>query len=140
MKTPYRPKNRPQIDIEIALLAAILLLAGCAFDLANIHPTPITLTPCRQNCKSLTITQAIVLTNITCGYDRTIKQGSTWKLTGNVPQGEVYKPVNACFTLECSNVFEAYLVLREKMIVGFYLPVEKGFVPLNKPTPLPPHQ
>jgi hypothetical protein len=40
-------------------------------------------------------------------------------------------------TVECSNVFEAYLVVATGQLVGFYLPVEKGFVSLPEPISLP---
>lgn len=130
-------QHRLMKSMLVIFLPGALLLMSCAFDLANIHPTPITLAPCTQNCETITVTEDVALTNISCGYDRTIKKDSKWRLAGEVLEGEVYKPVNTCFTIECSNVFEAYLVLRENSIVGFYLPVERGFVHLGTPTPLP---
>ena len=113
-----------------------IFVSGCAFDLANIKPIPTEITPCKTNCESFTISEDVFLDNISCGYNRKLKQGSEWICTGYIPEGPVYKPVNSCFTIECSNVFEAYLVLRKKTIIGFYLPVEDGFVPIKKPAQL----
>jgi hypothetical protein len=126
-------KNVPFVALLIILN---IFSIGCAFDLANIKPAPAEITPCTTNCRSFTLSEDVLLDNISCGYKRTIKQGSKWVCTGHIPEGPVYKPVNTCFTIECSNVFEAYLVLREKTVIGFYLPVENGFVPIKKPVEL----
>jgi hypothetical protein len=67
-----------------------------------------------------------------CGYKRKLKKDSEWKMVGSIAEGNVYKPINQCFTVECSNVFEAYLVVNENSLEGFYLPVEDGFVALEK--------
>jgi hypothetical protein len=40
-------------------------------------------------------------------------------------------------TVECSNVFEAYLVILKDCMVGFYLPVERGFISITHPIQLP---
>lgn len=117
----------------IILNIGFYLFVGCAFDLANIKPTPTEIVHCKNDCVSFIISKDVYLENISCGYSRTIKKGSEWIHTGDIPQGHVYKPVNTCFTIECSNVFEGYLVIVDKSIVGFYLPVEKGYVPIKKP-------
>ncbi len=39
--------------------------------------------------------------------------------------------------LECSNVYEAYRVVREGRLMGFFLPVQQGFVGLAEPVVLP---
>jgi hypothetical protein len=54
-----------------------------------------------------------------------------------IEQGEVFKPLDQCLTVECSNVFEAYLVVQNHQLTGFYLPVQDGFVPLKGPVDLP---
>ena len=65
------------------------------------------------------------------GYQRSILTGSRWALVGSVPQGDVYRPLDTVFTIEGANTHEAYLVLRDSRIVGFYLPGEKSFAPLE---------
>jgi hypothetical protein len=115
-------------------LLFLSFLVGCAFDLVNIKPTPTDFIACENNCESFIVTEEVKLDSLPCGFNRIIKKDTRWKQTGKIPDGVVFKPVETCFTIECSNVFEAYLVIRENMIIGFYLPVEKGFVQNKKPT------
>jgi hypothetical protein len=71
------------------------------------------------------------------GYDRVIGRGTTWTRVGRSNEGDVYKPVGRVFTVEGAHVHEAYLVLADDRIVGFYLPVERAFSPApGGPTPL----
>jgi len=59
--------------------------------------------------------------------DTVSNRGSTISVT----QGEVFKPYHDVFTLEGTNVHEAYLVVSNNTLKGFYLPVERTFSPLN---------
>jgi hypothetical protein len=63
------------------------------------------------------------------GYDRVIGRGTTWTRVGRSNEGDVYKPVGRVFTVEGAHVHEAYLVLADDRVVGFYLPVERAFSP-----------
>ena len=65
------------------------------------------------------------------GYRSLIKQGSTWRFVGRTPQGDVYQPIGGAFTVNGANVHEAYLVMTEGYVVGFYLPGEGAFSPLS---------
>jgi hypothetical protein len=67
------------------------------------------------------------------GYVSTLKSGSTWEVLGVIPDGEVYRPVKDMFTLEGANIREAYLVVRGDLLVGFYLPVERGVSLMQAP-------
>ena len=58
---------------------------------------------------------------------------TTWDYVGTIEQGEVYKTKDQIVTIKGANMFEAYIVLSEDCIVGFYLPVEKGFTRISKP-------
>lgn len=110
---------------------------GCAFDLAHIKFDPVQIRGEAEASKSFTIQEDVHLTGLPCGYSRNLSKNSKWNCVGTINQGQVYKPVSTCFTLECSNVYEAYLVVRDNNLMGFYLPVEKGFNSLKKPIPLP---
>ena len=59
-----------------------------------------------------------------------------WQYMGSLPEGAVYKPVNAVFTVEAKHVHEAYLVLRDTQLVGYYLPVEGTISVLEAPAQL----
>jgi len=74
--------------------------------------------------------------HLNTGYSRTLKIGSIWSRVGSLVEGEVYKPYRDVFTVEGSHVHEAYLVVSNNMLQGFYLPVEHTFSPLNQKIPL----
>lgn len=70
------------------------------------------------------------------GYTRTLKAGGRWRAAGAVDQGDVYRPVGDVFTLEGAHIHEAWLVVRDGVLVGFYLPAEHGYSPLGATAPL----
>lgn len=70
------------------------------------------------------------------GYSRQLAAGSTWRPAGRIPAGTVYRPVGTIFTIEGRQVHEAYLVVRERTLVGFYLPGELSYSPLTTAVPL----
>jgi hypothetical protein len=50
---------------------------------------------------------------------------------GLLPQGQVFRPVGTVFTIEGANMHEAFLVIQDARLVGFYLPGEHAFAPLE---------
>jgi len=70
------------------------------------------------------------------GYERLIKAGSLWEYVGSISKGHVYKSANSIFTIEGSNVHEAYLVIQDGRLTGFYLPVERVFSEAKQQIPL----
>jgi hypothetical protein len=48
----------------------------------------------------------------------------------------MYRSRDQVFTVEASNIHEAYLVISENRLMGFYLPVEGTYSPLTKPIEL----
>ena len=123
------------------ILAATTALGGCN-NLAALHVIPM-LTPtidreptdiARKNLPSPTInitkTTTILLST---GYTRTVESNSQWQYAGRVSTGEVYRPINNVFTVEGSHVREAYIVINNHRIHGFYLPGENAYSALNPP-------
>jgi hypothetical protein len=86
---------------------------------------------------TLIMKDAVKVEQAPCGYARTLLKGTRWDLIGTIPEGEVYKPKDQVLTVECSHVHEAYLVVSGGTLIGFYLPVEKGFVPISPTIKLP---
>ncbi|MBV8665928.1 MAG: hypothetical protein JO269_05520 [Burkholderiaceae bacterium] len=70
------------------------------------------------------------------GYTRTLKSDSMWLNAGSVEQGEVYRPYKDVFTVEGAHIHEAYLVVSDHKLVGFYLPAEQAFSPLRPGVPI----
>ena len=67
---------------------------------------------------------------------RTLVSGSRWVEFGTIAEGTVYKPRGTVMTVEGRNISEAYIVLHDSSWVGFWLPVEKGFVPVETTVPI----
>jgi hypothetical protein len=67
------------------------------------------------------------------GFSRTIAAGSQWRLIGRVPNGEVYRPISGVFTVESAQVHESGIVIWQGKLTGFYMLVERAFVPLDPP-------
>jgi len=65
-------------------------------------------------------------------YSRSqLKSGTKWDFVNTITQGDVFKSKDQIVTLEATNIFEVYIVISSNKLVGFYLPVEKTFSPLD---------
>lgn len=116
-----------------SILAALALCAGCA---PMIQTTPATIEPVSSGGN----THSVLLRDTTpirldTGYSRLIPSGK-WIPVGRLSQGTVYRPVGTVFTIAARQVHEAYLVVHEKTLVGFYLPGESSYTPLSNAVPL----
>ena len=109
------------------------LLVACAADLPR---TPTNLGPTGGPAKVLRINAPVPLTH-SIAYPRTLEAGSVWRQIGTIPEGDVYKIENSVFTVEARNVHEAFIVVKDQAVVGFYLPVEKAFSSLSAKAVLP---
>ncbi|HEX7643687.1 MAG TPA: hypothetical protein VF472_15885 [Burkholderiaceae bacterium] len=117
-------------------LALCMALAGCV----AVEQRPTTFSPLgidSGNPARIVRMERQVDIALATGYSRTLKQGGQWTAIGKVDAGEVFKPYNDIFTLEGSHIHEAYLVVSDKRLVGFYLPAEKTFSPLKPSIALP---
>lgn len=101
-----------------------------------VSSVPTKLTPVSLNAQSLDI-KLIESTPIrfSTGYSHILSAGTHWKKFGEIPEGVVYQPVDAIFSIEGRQVHEAYLVIdNQKRLVGFYLPGEQRYSQLDKST------
>ena len=112
------------------------LTFGCAFDLAHVKYRSVYLNAIEIDKVPFTLTADTPIEGVPCGFSRTLRKGTRWDPVGRLVEGVVYRSCDQTLTIECSNVFEVYLVIEGQHIVGFYLPVEKGFSPLGKPLPI----
>jgi hypothetical protein len=120
----------------LALLVHAGLTFGCVFNLADVKYRPARLDAAENYEVPFTLAADTPIHGAPCGYPRTLRKDTRWDPVGRLVEGVVYRSQDQTLTLECSNVFEAYLVVAEQRLVGFYLPVEKGFSPLGEPTQL----
>jgi len=122
--------------LSLTGILAVLLLTGCAFDLAHVTFTPAQLAAQADTNRSFTIKEEVEISSAPC-YKRTLRKDTRWDLVGKISEGDVYRSKDQSMTVECSNVHEAYLVVSKNSLVGFYLPVEKGFVQITDAIKLP---
>ena len=122
--------------IILLISAFIIMLSGCAFNVIKMPTQAAKLAPASGPEKTFKLVESITITP-PHEYQRTLKKGTVWKRIGILPQGEVYNSKDQVLTIEASHVYEAYLVVKQKMLVGFYLPVEKAFTPMDTKVELP---
>lgn len=108
----------------LTVVAAVL--AACASEVvytrASLSPAPGAHRPKIEIAEEATV-------QLATGFTRALPRGSVWEVRGSVPQGLVYRRLDGIFTVEGAQVHEAYLVLADNRLVGFYLSVEQAFSP-----------
>ena len=111
------------------------LLSACAFDIVHIEQIPIEIESSQAEINSFILANEANI-NIGSGYSRALRQGTKWDYVGKISYGDVYRTSDQVLTIEASNIHEAYIVISNKKLVGFYLPVEHSFSPLSSPIEL----
>ncbi len=118
---------------RVALFVAVcLLLAACAPAVVQVPAS--SLVP--HDGKHLRLSETVEI-GLSTGYTSVLRARTTWQLIGRIEQGEVYKPRNQVLTVEGAHIHEAYLVVKDGNLVGFFLPVEKTFSPISEKLFLP---
>jgi len=128
----YQSKNKRVRNSAGICLIIVLLLHACAFDVIHVRQRPCQIEKGKSNGKSFRLGKEIQVT-LDTGYSRKLKDGVRWDYVGVIPPGEVFRTNDQIFTVEGSNIFEAYIVVSSGKLVGFYLPVQKAFSPISDP-------
>jgi len=121
-----------KLTVTPSILCLLFLVGGCAFDVIRLEQIPAKLDS-KNSCNISFILVKNVNIQLDGGYSRILKQGTKWNCIGRTVQGDVYKTKDQILTIEASNVFEAYIVVSSKKLIGFYLPVEHTFSVLDNP-------
>ena len=104
----------------LGLLALVsILVAACA---PTVVQQATQFTPETGKSFRLSRTAKVPLST---GYSTTLRENSRWELVGTITQGNVYRTRDQVVTVEGSHIYEAYIVVTERSLVGFYLPVER---------------
>lgn len=111
-----------------ASICLAALLAGCAF---SVNTTPAQFTAITSAPPSGILVRKAAEVRLPTGFTRILPEGSRWRLAGQMPQGRVYRPVDAAFTIEGRQIHEAWLVVDASRLVGFYLVGENAYSPLD---------
>ncbi len=118
-------------------ILAVLLLIACAYEVKRI-PSGLVLVPSSEgeSIKSIYLSENVIV-DLSTGYKRTLKQSTRWDFVGKIAEGDIYKPHGQVLTVEGAHVHEAYIVIYNAQLIGFYLPVEKAFSPISTKLSLP---
>ncbi len=79
----------------------------------------------------LTMARPVRVGGVT-GFHEVLEKGTSWRRAGSIPQGDVYRRVGGVFMLTGRNAHEAWLVVSDRGLVGFYLPGEGAFAPASR--------
>jgi hypothetical protein len=123
-------------SVCFASSAGVAMLAACAM---AVPVVPADMRPLSAPVSDVVVGSDLPV-RLPTGYTRTIPQQSRWKAMGTLPQGIVYQPLNTVFAIEGRQVHEAYLVVLQGRLQGFYLPAESHYSPLPEPISLPPEK
>ena len=114
------------------VLAGLLGLAACANEVPR---QPVALVPAQQAWRYVVMSQMTI--ELDSGNVRSLPVGTEFAEAGSISQGKVLRPVKAVFNVEGAGAQEAYPVVRDSKLVGFYLPIEKSYSPLSRPVAFP---
>lgn len=110
----------------VALLIAGQL--GCSADVQR-HPSALLAEAVASPIPMYTIHP--IQLQLDGGYGRLIPAKTEFIEVGRLREGTVLRPTRHVLTVEGAHVHEAYLVVSDDIVVGFYLPVERAFSPLD---------
>ena len=116
--------------LRVVCAVIALLVAACAPPVTQL---PTQLAP--STGKSFRLMREAEA-DISTGRSTTLRANTRWELVGTVSMGEVYRTRDQAVTVRGDGVHEGYIVVREKTLVGFYLPVERAFCPVAQTQPL----
>lgn len=114
----------------IVIFFLILSLNACAFDLVHVKQIPAQIESNQLSKSSFELVGEVNI-SLGTGYSRKLKKGTKWHYIGTISYGDVFKTNDQILTVEASNIHEAYIVVSSSKVVGFYLPVERSFSPIN---------
>jgi hypothetical protein len=118
--------------LQTAVLS--LCLCGCAFDVSHVKQTPAAFTSASDSPSFLLIRE--VKARLGTGFPTILRANTTWNQVGATEAGKVYATKDQVVKVEASNIYEAYIVVSNNCLTGFYLPVEKTVTPLSHALPL----
>jgi hypothetical protein len=119
--------------MKLAWVPLLALLVGCASEIYR-KPTQFS----ASSDAAVFVLERDTTVTPTLGDPATLKAGSTWVHVGEVPEGPVYSIKNDVFMVRGRNAHEAQCVVAGGgKLIGFFLPVERAFVPVDPQVQLP---
>ena len=124
-----------KIYLLVLLISALGIVTGCAFDIIHIKQVPVQYEDVKIIKSDFILKDEVILDTGT-GYNRKLNKGTRWNYVNTISYGDIFKTKGQILTIERSNIFEAFIVVSDENLVGFFLPVEQTYSPLNKIKPL----
>ncbi len=118
--------------ISAFLFIMIGLLNACPFNVVHVTQLPTVLAVDSTSSPSFVLDKDVDV-SLGTGFRRTLRANTRWNYVGTTSYGQVFKTSDQILTVEASHIHEAYIVVSSSLLVGFYLPVERSFSPLEKP-------
>lgn len=104
-------------------LVAAVLTTAC-----SITQIPVTEGITSDANESVVILHAPVVIELDHAKPVLLRAETSWARIGEIPQGTVYKTADQLIVVESFNTRQAYIVVNEERVVGYFLPVENSFV------------
>jgi hypothetical protein len=123
----FLPRFSPAVRLVVPAALLCIALTGCAPMVPRVAAAP--LAPAAASVE-IVLPESVTF-KLGTGYTRTLAAQSRWRLVGRLPQGSVYRSAGSVLTIEGRQMHEAYLVVQRDALVGFYLPAEAAFSPLD---------
>lgn len=108
-------------------LTMAAITAGCVTDIGRTSDH-VALQPCPKPAETIILHRQTAV-RLRSGYSVSdIRPETSWRCIGSIPQGQVFKPIDAVLMVDAGDRHDAYLVVRGNQLQGVYLPVESAFV------------
>lgn len=104
-------------------LVAAVLATAC-----SVTQIPVTEGITSDANESVVILHAPVVIELDHAKPVLLRAETSWARIGEIPQGTVYKTADQLIVVESFNTRQAYIVVNEERVVGYFLPVENSFV------------
>ena len=127
--------NLPSGTRALLLMACLLMMSACAFNVRIMHKSPAQLVPEPPSEQVWTLTTGTPAI-LPVGRATTLKGGTLWRRIGRIEEGDVMRTKDQVVFVEASNSYQADIVVRDGKLVGFYLPVDLAFAPCSPPMPI----
>lgn len=104
-------------------LVVAVLATAC-----SITQIPVTERITVHDSPSSVILHAPVVIELAHAKPVLLRAETSWGRVGEIPQGTVYTTDDQLVVVESFNTRQAYIVVNEGKVVGYFLPVENSFV------------
>ena len=116
-------------------ILASCLLTGCMFDVSHVKLAPVSFAAITGPAHSFVLNQNVDA-SLGTGFPTRLDALTRWHQVGTTEYGDVFATKDQIVTVEASNIYEAQLVVSNRCITGFYLPVDVKFVSVGHPIPI----